>query len=274
MRANSATFSAVNIHVANVAFQGNVAKTMAGGWSAGGATPPKLALLNIASDGIAGGAQNAEGVIQSYLTRAGLDTASAGGTATGTHGQIYDKLDMADFLPDASGNPATSRLFQNGYQILWVPHWAAPGLLQQRRQLQQDPLRHGHGQPGAHRHRGLLGRREGRLRGVRRDRILRGRDRGRLGLRAPRPASARASATPTSSPAPTTGFSINAWNGTNVTDTTVLHGNYSSPLMQIGDYPFYAEYGALDDYRPVRTTCPARSPSPRLAATPPTTSSP
>ena len=31
------------------AFQANVAKTMAGGWSAGGAVPPKLALLDIGS---------------------------------------------------------------------------------------------------------------------------------------------------------------------------------------------------------------------------------
>ena len=119
-----ATFGVVKVHVANVAFQGNVAKVMAGGWSAGGTVPPKLALLDIGSDGA--GAKNSEVVIQGYLTQAGLDTAGAAGTATGTHGQIYDRLFMADFLPDATGDWKTTNLYKNGYQILWVPHWAAP----------------------------------------------------------------------------------------------------------------------------------------------------
>jgi hypothetical protein len=119
-----ATFGAVRVHVSSVAFQGNVAKTMAGGWSAGGSVPPKLALLDVGSSGA--GAKNSEIVIQGYLQRAGLDTPGAAGTATGTHGQIYDRLFMADFLPDGSGDPRTSNLFKNGYQVLWVPHWAAP----------------------------------------------------------------------------------------------------------------------------------------------------
>ncbi|BDG01875.1 MopE-related protein [Anaeromyxobacter oryzae] len=119
-----ATFGAVRVHVSNVAFQGNVAKTMAGGWSAGGTVPPKLALLDIGSSGA--GAKNSEIVIQGYLQRAGLDTPGAAGTATGTHGQIYDRLFMSDFLPDASGDWKTTNLYKNGYQVLWVPHWAAP----------------------------------------------------------------------------------------------------------------------------------------------------
>ena len=119
-----ALYGAVNVHVSNVAFQGNVAKTMAGGWSAGGTVPPKLALLDIGSSGA--GTKNSEVVIQGYLTQAGLDFAGAAGTATGTHGQIYDRLLMEDFWPDASGTVTSSNLFKNGYQILWVPHWAAP----------------------------------------------------------------------------------------------------------------------------------------------------
>ncbi len=125
----------VNVHVANIAFTANVAKMLAGGWSAGGATPPKLALLNIGSSGA--GAKNSEVVIRGYLQKAGLDISepdplnplvllSAGGSATGVHGTIYDRLVMEDFQPDASGDWKTSNLYKNGYQILWVPHWAAP----------------------------------------------------------------------------------------------------------------------------------------------------
>ena len=119
-----ALYGSVKVHVSNVAFTGNVAKTMAGGWSAGGAVPPKLALLDIGSSGA--GSKNSEYVIQGYLTQAGLDFGAAAGTATGTHGQIYDRLTMEDFQPDASGSWTTTNLYKNGYQILWVPHWAAP----------------------------------------------------------------------------------------------------------------------------------------------------
>ena len=118
------TFSSVNVHVSNVAFRGYAKRTMAGGWSAGGTVPPKLALLDIGSSGA--GAKNSEYVIQGYLAQAGLDTANAGGTTTGTHGQIYDHLYMPDFIPTVAGDPTRTTLFQNGYQILWVPHWAAP----------------------------------------------------------------------------------------------------------------------------------------------------
>ncbi|MBK9517921.1 MAG: hypothetical protein IPO09_11295 [Anaeromyxobacter sp.] len=135
MKAYQSTFGAVNVHVASVAFQGNVAKTMAGGWGAGGAVPPKLALLDIGSGNITAtspvtmnSAKNSEPVIQEYLARAGIGSGAAGGTATGVHGEIYDKLGIDDFQPAAgSTDPRTSRLFQNGYQILWVPHWVAPG---------------------------------------------------------------------------------------------------------------------------------------------------
>jgi hypothetical protein len=125
----------VNVHVANVAFQASVAKMLAGGWSAGGATQPKLALLNIGSSGA--GSKNSEVVIRGYLQKAGLDISepdpanptvllAAGGSATGVHGTIYDRLVMEDFIPTAGGSELTTNLFKNGYQILWVPHWAAP----------------------------------------------------------------------------------------------------------------------------------------------------
>jgi hypothetical protein len=118
------TFGNVNVHVSNVAFRGYSKRTMAGGWNAGGAVPPKLALLDIGSSG--SGSKNSEVVIQGYLTRAGLDTPGAMGYANpaqGVHGEIFDRL----FLPDFLGTDwRTSRLYQNDYQILWVPHWTAP----------------------------------------------------------------------------------------------------------------------------------------------------
>jgi hypothetical protein len=128
------TFGSVNVHVAQVAFQGSVRKTMAGGWSAGGAVPPKLALLDIGSGNITSrnpltvtSAKNSEPVIEAYLTRAGIGSGTAAGTSRGPHGEIYDSLGIADFQPDASGDWRTSSLGRLGYQILWVPHWVAPG---------------------------------------------------------------------------------------------------------------------------------------------------
>src|SRR5512137_2590231 len=92
----------VNVHVSNIAFSANVAKMLAGGWNAGGTVPPKLALLNIGSSGA--GSKNSEVVISGYLAMAGIGDAVAGGDARGTHGTIYDRLDMLDFQPDATGN--------------------------------------------------------------------------------------------------------------------------------------------------------------------------
>ena len=150
-RPTPATFSAVNVHVSNVAFQAPVAKTMAGGWSAGGTVPPKLALLNIASGNLyKRGSQalctgstdtshacnttyclsdpkNAEPVIEGYLAKAGIGSGAAGGTATGTHGTIYDRLGVDDFIPSTPGDWTTTNFYRNGYQVLWVPHWLAPG---------------------------------------------------------------------------------------------------------------------------------------------------
>jgi hypothetical protein len=131
----------VNVHISNVAFQGWAKKTMAGGWSAGGTVPPKLALLDIGSGNASavdangrptamsnGSAKNAQPVISGYLVEAGIGAGTAAGTATGTHGEIYDTLSIADFQPaTGSTDPHTSNFFKNGYEILWVPHWVAPG---------------------------------------------------------------------------------------------------------------------------------------------------
>ncbi|MFT3917083.1 MAG: MopE-related protein [Anaeromyxobacteraceae bacterium] len=129
------TFQNVNVHVANVAFSGFVKKVMAGGWSAGGSVPPKLALLNIGSGNRSSSnpptisdPKNAEPVISGYLSKAGIGSGTAAGTATGTHGEIYDRLGIDDFQPAAGSTDwKTSNFGKNGYQILWVPHWLAPG---------------------------------------------------------------------------------------------------------------------------------------------------
>ncbi|MBM4381589.1 MAG: hypothetical protein FJ086_20165 [Deltaproteobacteria bacterium] len=115
--------NAVNVHVSNVAFTAHVTRAMNGGCNAGEATPPPIALLNIrGADGL-----NSLGVLQGYLDAAGLGgLPGAGGTAAGPHGTIYDRLDVADFLPtapNAQPSLANSRLGQNGYRVLWAPHW-------------------------------------------------------------------------------------------------------------------------------------------------------
>lgn len=93
-----------------------------------------------------GTVKNSQQVIEGYLTWAGIGatadcTPSAtqtcpGGRATGPHGEIYDKLTMEDFQPEPGGDWTTTRFYRNsamnrtdgaGYQLLWVPHWTAPG---------------------------------------------------------------------------------------------------------------------------------------------------
>ncbi len=127
------TFSGVNVHVSNVAFRGYAKRTMAGGWNAGGTVAPKVALLDIGStsnptSSSSGYAKNSEPIIRGYLARAGLDFPGAGGVATPAgHGQIYDRLGIDDFVPSTPGDWRTTNLHRYGYQILWVPHWFAPG---------------------------------------------------------------------------------------------------------------------------------------------------
>ncbi|HEY7725456.1 MAG TPA: hypothetical protein VH880_08985, partial [Anaeromyxobacteraceae bacterium] len=169
---------AVNLHVTSVAFQGFAAKVLSGGWASGGATAPKLALLNIPG----GDGRYADHVLEGYLVRSGLaplcvmanrtscagDAACASygttcdvadgvcrpcadpsaGSATGTHGTIYDRLEAADFLPPTCATDAncpagsfcttvtqggtrycdwrSTSFSSNGYKVLWLPHWTGP----------------------------------------------------------------------------------------------------------------------------------------------------
>lgn len=241
------TFGDVKVHVASVAFQGNVAKTMAGGWNAGGTVPPKLALLDIGSSGA--GAKNSEIVIQGYLTRAGLDTPGAAGTATGTHGQIYDRLLMADFLPDASGDWKTTNLYKNGYQILWVPHWAAPSSCSDcaagtscacTQKYSADTIAKALATIGAFSASGKdvfaecagLGSFEGVLRNLGDTTTYH---------------SAYSSGSPSTHFETTSPYGF--WINKSVGGAAVL-GNHSSPFLQLGDYPFIPLSGAIQNFSP------------------------
>jgi MYXO-CTERM domain-containing protein len=268
------TTTGVNVHVANLAFTANVAKMLAGGWNAGGATPPKLALLNIGSSGA--GAKNSEVVIQGYLQKAGLDIPepdpanptvmlAAGGSATGPHGTIYDRLVMEDFIPTdfkpgppvVFGNVLTTNFFKNGYQILWVPHWAAPTSCSDcapgstctcANKYPAATIQQALRTIGAF---GAGGISSGNV-------ILPGRDifaecAGLGSFEGVLNDSTYGSAVAethfqTVVPSPLVGaLSIN----TSVTTTPIYQpGYFSSPLMQLGDYPFIPRTGAVQNYKP------------------------
>ena len=147
-------YSAVKLHVSQVAFQGYAAKTFAGGWNAGGTVAPKLALLNIPG----GDGRYADHVLEGYLIRAALAPAcvlnnppcadnSAGTASPSGHGTIYDRLEAADFIPPACASTAqcqaveptsicdtaagrcdwkATNFFKYGYRLLWLPHWKGP----------------------------------------------------------------------------------------------------------------------------------------------------
>ncbi len=249
----------VNVHVANIAFQASVAKMLAGGWSAGGATPPKLALLNIGSSG--SGSKNSEVVIRGYLQRAGLDISepdpanptvllSAGGSATGTHGTIYDRLVMEDFLPSTPGDWTTTNLYRNGYQILWVPHWLAPNscsdcppstsctcLNKYPAATIQQALRTigAFGAAGKDVFAECAGL--GSFEGVY----------GNINYGAGVAETHFQTQLPSPLPATLAGaLAIN----TTVSSTPVYQpGHFASPLMQLGDYPFIPHSGAIQNYR-------------------------
>jgi hypothetical protein len=248
------TFQNVNVHVSNVAFRAYAKRTMAGGWSAGGTVPPKLALLDIGSSGSQ--AQNSEYVIQGYLTRAGLDVPGAGGYATGPHGEIYDRLYMPDFIPTVAGDWTTTRLYQKGYQVLWVPHWTAPSSCAECAagpscdSTRCNATRYDAATvDAALKTIGAFVANGGDLfaecAGV-------GSFEGVFDPLPPSAASYRSTygdgdATTHFQTSGTTGL----WIETNTPSGAYLWaGNYSSPFMQLGDYPFFARSGAISDYRP------------------------
>ncbi len=243
------TFQNVNVHVSNVAFRAYAKRTMAGGWSAGGTVAPKVALLDIGSTSAASGgyAKNSEPIIRGYLARAGLDFAGAGGVATDAgHGQIYDRLGMADFQPTPGGDWTTTNLAKYGYQILWVPHWFAPGsCANATSQTACAGSLYGATQvENALRTIGAFSRAGkdvfaecaglGSFEGVNGN------------------PSYASGIDPDTHFQEETGLAINRVVGT----AQLVPGNFSSPLMQLGDYPFLPRSGAIQNYKPV--TAPYR----------------
>ena len=244
----------VNVHVASIAFTANVAKMLAGGWSAGGATPPKLALLNIGSSGA--GSKNSEVVIRGYLQKAGLDIPetdpvtglllAAGGSATGPHGTIYDRLVMEDFIPTTPGDWTTTNLYRNGYQILWVPHWLAPNSCSDcppstsctcNNKYPAATIQQSLKTIGAF---GAAGKDIfaecgglGSLEGVLGD--------------ANYGTAVAETHFQTVLPSPLVGALSFSYSGTT---SPTFRGYFSSPLMQLGDYPFVPYSGAIGKYRP------------------------
>jgi hypothetical protein len=274
LRSYQATFgpaggSGVNIHVSNVAFRGYAKKTMAGGWSAGGAIPPKLAMLDIGSGNInklnpdgtpasINDPKNAQPVIGGYLTEAGIGSGAAVGSATGTHGEIYDKLGIEDFQPAAGSSDAhTSNLFKNGYQILWVPHWVAPGscsnptsancllTLYSEAKIAQVLKTIGvfvaeggdlFGECAS------IGSFEGAFK------------RGNTGTGASSYTIDYQDGDPTTRFQTTLGVRYNELSTSPFAAPAYPPGNFGSPLMQLGDYAFSPVTGAVEDYRPQDTT--------------------
>ncbi len=250
----------VNVHVANVAFQASVAKMLAGGWSAGGATPPKLALLNIGSSGA--GSKNSEVVIRGYLQKAGLDISepdpanpavllAAGGSASGPHGTIYDRLVMEDFIPSTPGDWTTTNLSRNGYQILWVPHWAAPTSCSDCPPGTTCPCQNKY--PAATIQQALLT--IGAFGAAGKDIFAECAGLGSFeGVAGDADYGTAVAEThfQTVVPSPLSGaLSIN----TSVSSTPIYQpGYFASPLMQLGDYPFIPRTGAIQNYRPAGTS--------------------
>jgi putative metal-binding protein len=297
MKANQAAFGAVNVHVTNVAFQASVSKAMAGGWSAGGAVAPKLALLDIGSGNLStrttapnstcetnssasctrdavppgatqtwtciGSAKNAEPVIREYLAKAGIGTGAAGGTAAGPHGEIYDRLTLADFIPaPGSTDWRTSAFGQGGYQILWVPHWVAPGscsdyasacscLRTRYTQAQTDQVLRTVGAFSAaggdvFAECAGLGSFEGAFSGLTGTGYTFDYQDGDPTTRFQTKTGVRYNQLPTN-PFPAADYTPDGVS------------NFASPLMQLGDFPFNPYTGAIEDYKPDDTTAADRN---------------
>jgi hypothetical protein len=243
-----ATFQNVNVHVSNVAFRAYAKRTMAGGWSAGGTVAPKVALLDIGSSSAPNGgyAKNSEPIIRGYLARSGLDFPGAGGVASDTgHGQIYDRLGMADFQPSTPGDWTTTNLAKYGYQILWVPHWFAPGSCAN---ATSDNACSGSRYSAAQIQNALT--MIGKFSQSGRDVFA---ECAGLGSFEGVPGDAGYSAgVPDTHFQEETGLAINRSVGT----ALLVPGNFASPLMQLGDYPFLPRTGAIQNYKPV--TAPYR----------------
>ncbi len=104
----------INMHQATVQFDAPVYKRI-------NKVPPKVALLDL-------GGGVATGILDQYLTSAGLNFAGAGGTKA-TPGIIYDALHAVDDLISTGADPKgylNSKVAgKSRYKVFWTPHWVA-----------------------------------------------------------------------------------------------------------------------------------------------------
>jgi len=102
---NSASWDAVNVHVAQVPFAAPVFRDMLG-------TPPKIALMNSGEDKTKGNAS----ILESYLRLAGICSDSY---------EIVTPNEIAGLSSDLTGTPIDPVLGPDGpgYDFLWAPHW-------------------------------------------------------------------------------------------------------------------------------------------------------
>jgi hypothetical protein len=262
------TFQNVNVHVSNVAFRAYAKRTMAGRWNAGGTVAPKVALLDIGSTSNPSGgyAKNSEPIIRGYLARAGLDFAGAGGVATDTgHGQIYDRLGMADLQPSTPGGSwTTTNLYRYGYEILWVPHWFAPGSCAN---ATSQPACEGSLYPAAQRDQAV--RTVGAFVAAGKDLFAEC-----AGLGSFEGVASGASGWSTSYEDGDASTHFHATNGLAINlpiDNGLGRADYdetsaSSPLLQLGDYPFIPRTGAIQNFKPATGRTPASSYQPSAAS--------
>ena len=261
------TFQNVNVHVSNVAFRAYAKRTMAGGWSAGGTVAPRVALLDIGStsnpaSSSSGYAKNSEPIIRGYLARAGLDFSGAGGVATdGGHGQIYDRLGMADLQPSTPGGPwTTTNLYKYGYQILWVPHWFAPGSCADASSQSRCTASL---YPAAQSQQAVAT--VGAFVGAGKDLFA---ECAGLGSFEGVASGATGWSASFGDGEPATHF--HATNGVAI-NKSVGSADYdessaSSPLLQLGDYPFIPRSGAIQNYKPATGRTPASTYQPSAAS--------
>lgn len=117
----------IEIHQATIAFDAPVNKRI-------NKLPPKIALLDLATDG----SNVSTGILTTYLASAGLNFTGAAGCPSGTTsgcslngglpGQIYDQFDTISDLKSTVANPKGLLNKKDAfgkpiYKIFWTPHW-------------------------------------------------------------------------------------------------------------------------------------------------------
>jgi len=102
---NGSSWSAVDVHVAQVPFAAPVYRDLRG-------TPPKIALMNDSEDKTKGNAS----ILESYLRLAGICSDSY---------EVVTPNEIAGYEAGDTDTKITPILQAKGYDFLWAPHWDA-----------------------------------------------------------------------------------------------------------------------------------------------------